>query len=54
MMIDLDPHTARQNVRALKVVVRLNANNAGVYGTVVQTGTLRVGQAVSLVLDTLR
>lgn len=33
----------------MKTVVRLNGNNAGVYGTVVQTGTLRVGQPVSLV-----
>jgi len=51
MMINLDPDTAKQDGRALKAVVRLNANNAGVYGTVVQTGTIRVGQAVSLLLD---
>lgn len=35
----------------MKTVVRLNKNNAGVYGTVVQTGTIRVGQTVSLVTD---
>ena len=34
-----------------KTVVRLNTNNAGVYGTVVQTGLLHVGQSVSLVFD---
>ena len=34
--------------------MRLNANNAGVYGTVVQTGIIRVGQAVSLLLDAVR
>jgi uncharacterized protein len=50
MMINLDPDTAKQDEgRVLKAVVRMNANNAGVYGTVIQTGTLHVGQAVSLV-----
>jgi uncharacterized protein YcbX len=49
MMINLDPDTARQDARVLKTVVRLNENNAGVYGTVVRAGRLRVGQAVSLV-----
>jgi len=50
MMINLDPDTAKQDDgQVLKSVVRLNANNAGVYGTVVQTGTIRVGQIVSLI-----
>ena len=51
MMINLDPDTGTQDSRMLKTVVRLNKNNAGVYGTVVQTGTIHVGQPVSLVLD---
>lgn len=51
MMINLDPHTATQDPRVMKTVVRLNKNNAGVYGTVVQTGTIRVGDSVSLVDD---
>lgn len=51
MMINLDPDTATQDPRVLKTVVRLNQNTAGIYGTVVQTGTLRVGDPVSLVLD---
>jgi uncharacterized protein YcbX len=52
LMISLDPDTAKQDEgRVLKAAVRLNANNAGVYGTVVQTGTIHVGQAVSLVLQ---
>lgn len=51
MMINLDPDTAEQNKQVLKTVVRLNQNNAGVYGTVVQTGTIRVGEPVSLVWD---
>jgi uncharacterized protein YcbX len=52
MMINLDPDTAKQEEgRVLKSVVRMNANNAGVYGTVVQTGTIHVGQAVNLVIE---
>jgi hypothetical protein len=54
MMINLDPDTATQDARVLKTVVRLNDKNAGVYGTVVQTGTIRVGEPVSLVLDAHR
>jgi uncharacterized protein YcbX len=50
-MINVDPDTGRQDGRVLKAAVRLNANNAGVYGTVVQTGTIRVGQAVRFVPD---
>lgn len=49
MMINLDPDTARQEGRVMKTVVQLNANTAGVYGTVLQPGTIHVGQAVSLV-----
>ena len=45
-VINFDPDTAEQDGRVLKTVVRLNANHAGVYGTVVRPGTLRVGQAV--------
>lgn len=51
MMINLDPDTATQDKWILKTVVRLNKNNAGVYGTVVQTGEIRVGDPVSLALD---
>jgi uncharacterized protein len=49
MMINLDPDTATQDGRVLKTVVRLNGNRAGVYGAVVQTGTIRVGDSVSLI-----
>ena len=49
VMINLDPDSAAQDPRVMKTVVRLNGNNAGVYGTVVQTGTIRVGDSVSLV-----
>jgi uncharacterized protein len=54
MMINLDPDTASQDGRVLKTVVRLNDTKAGVYGTVVRTGTLRVGQAVGLIPDRSR
>jgi len=53
-MVNFDPDTVAQDKRVLKTVVRLNQNNAGVYGTVVQTGTLRVGDPVSLVFDPRR
>jgi uncharacterized protein YcbX len=49
MVVNLDPDTGTQDARVLKTVVRLNKNNAGVYGTVLQTGTIRVGDPVSLV-----
>ncbi|HET9212154.1 MAG TPA: MOSC domain-containing protein [Thermoanaerobaculia bacterium] len=54
VMLNLDPDTATQDKRVLKTVVRLNENHAGVYGTVVQTGTIRVGDPVSLILDPRR
>lgn len=54
MMINLDPDTAKQDAQVMKAVVGLNANNAGVYGTVVRTGTLHVGQMVRFVPDTPR
>jgi uncharacterized protein YcbX len=49
-MINLDPDTATQDKGVLKTVVRLNQNNAGVYGSVLRTGTIRVGDSVRLVL----
>lgn len=51
MRINLDPDTATQDARVLRTVVQLNDNNAVVYGTVIQTGTIVVGQPVHLVLD---
>lgn len=52
VMVNLDPDTGAQDARVMKTVVRLNGNNAGVYGTVVQTGKVHVGQPVRLVVDT--
>ena len=48
-MINLDPDTAASDARVMKTVVKLNGNNAGVYATVVRTGTIRVGDRVSVV-----
>ncbi|MBA2524332.1 MAG: hypothetical protein H0V18_00920 [Pyrinomonadaceae bacterium] len=35
-------------LKVMKTVVRRNENYAGVYGTVVRAGELRVGQVVTL------
>jgi hypothetical protein len=48
VMINLDPDTAKADAGVMKTVTRLNDNYAGVYGTVVRTGELRVGQVVRL------
>ena len=48
VMVNLDPDTAESDARVMKTVVRLNENYAGVYGTVVRAGELRVGQVVTL------
>ena len=52
VMINIDPETAEKDARVMKTVVRLNENMAGVYTTVVRTGTIRVGDPVSLVAET--
>jgi uncharacterized protein YcbX len=50
-MINLDPDSGKQDPRMMKTAVRLNDNNAGVYGTVVRTGTIHVGDRVRLLYD---
>lgn len=47
VMVNFDPDTAERDSEVMKTVVRLNQNYAGVYGTVVRTGELRVGQVVA-------
>ena len=49
VMVNLDPDTGKQDARVLKAIVRLNRNNAGVYGTVVRAGSIHVGQAVRVI-----
>lgn len=48
VMVNIDPDTAALNSEVMKTVVGMNGNFAGVYGTVVRTGELRIGQVVSL------
>jgi uncharacterized protein YcbX len=47
-MVNLDPDTAGIAPEVMKAVVRVNQNNAGIYGAVTCTGRLDVGQAVFL------
>lgn len=47
-MVNLNPDTAKPDPAVLKTVVQLNQNCAGVYGTVIRVGTLKVGQPVYL------
>ena len=49
VMVNLDPDTAKPDARVMKTVVRLNRNNAGVYATVIRTGTIRVGDRVDFI-----
>jgi uncharacterized protein YcbX len=48
VMVNFDPDTAERDSEVMKAVVRLNQNYAGVYGTVVRAGELRVGQVVTM------
>jgi uncharacterized protein YcbX len=48
VMVNIDPDTGSKDARVMKAVVRLNGNYAGVYGTVVRTGSIHVGQTVRL------
>jgi uncharacterized protein YcbX len=48
VMVNFDPDTAERDSAVMKTVVRLNGNYAGVYGTVVKAGELRVGHVVTL------
>lgn len=48
VMVNFDPDTAEKDSEVMKTIVRLNENYAGVYGTVVRAGELRVGQVVIL------
>ncbi len=47
-MVNLDPDSARSDPQVMKSIVRANENKAGIYGTVIRTGRLAVGQSVQL------
>jgi uncharacterized protein YcbX len=51
VMINFDPDTAQSDPRIMKTAVRLNQNCAGVYGTVIRTGQISIGQPVSLLVE---
>ena len=45
-MVNLDPDSAQSNPKVMKAIVQMNQNNAGIYGAVIRTGQLSVGQTV--------
>ena len=47
-VVNLDPDSASPSPQVLKAVVQANQNNAGIYGTVIRTGRLCVGQSIFL------
>lgn len=47
-IVNVDPHSASSAPEVLKAVVRVNQNNAGIYGTVTGTGQVAVGPIVLL------
>jgi uncharacterized protein YcbX len=51
MMVNLDPDTGKQDGRVQKTVVRLNGNCAGVYATVIRSGTIHVGDRVRFLAE---
>jgi len=48
-MVNLDPDSGESAPEVMKAIVRANQNNAGIYGAVIRTGRVAVGQAVFLV-----
>lgn len=47
-MVNIDPDSARQSTEVMKAIVRVNQNNAGIYGAVTRIGCLAVGQSIFL------
>jgi len=47
-IVNIDPDSAHRAPEILKTVVRVNENNAGVYGAVTRVGRLAIGQTVHL------
>jgi uncharacterized protein YcbX len=47
-MVNLDPDGGPSTPDVLKAVVRANQNRAGIYGTVIRTGRVVVGQVIRL------
>jgi len=47
-MLNIDPDSASLAPEVMKAAVRVNENNAGIYGTVARSGRLEVGQKIFL------
>ena len=47
-MVNLDPDSGCSAPEVLKSIVRMNQNNAGIYGSVIRTGRLAIGQSIRL------
>ena len=47
-MVNLDPDSASPAPEVMKAIVRVNRNNAGIYGAVTRIGRLAVGQTIFL------
>ena len=47
-MVNIDPDSAGLAPEVMKAVVRANQNNAGIYGAIIRTGQLAVGQTIFL------
>jgi hypothetical protein len=47
-MVNLDPDSASPAPEVMKAIVRVNQNNAGVYGAVTRVGRVAVGQPILL------
>ena len=47
-MVNLDPDSAQPAPEVMKAIVRVNQNNAGIYGAVTRTGPVATGQTVFL------
>lgn len=47
-MVNIDPDSGRADPEVLKSIVRTHQNTAGIYGTVIRTGRLAIGQTVRL------
>lgn len=48
VMVNFDPDTSESDANVMKSIIKLNENNAGVYGTVTKIGNIIVGQKVFL------
>ncbi len=47
-MVNLDPDTATSAPEVMKAIVLVNENKAGIYGSVIRTGRLEIGQKIFL------